>query len=396
MNHMKRAILNKSRSNYENKLKFWNEYRATLGSNDPGKYLERLKGRENRVARILHFHHWMYENKGQRRDSITITNTAIRDSIRSQGKYKYDWLTDVRIEESTKKSCAMSNEELRIHKLKQKENTKLPYPLESLQGAREKYWVNSPPGSAGLSQRVLWIALAIAVQDGKRLSNLVLPAPGAQDHTARRTDMKFWLTVAGGGKWVNTNQLKEALITASPEDFMMAVLTYPTDKTSRQTGGNAPDELHWGRSTPLESQALSDIITFLAEAYPDPSICEPTEASYLLSRYHNGKIKTPTRKDVVDGAIKDSVSTSGIDPKYFSGKSCRSGLASHANAEGVSMAEIKHRGGWAKKSSVPANYYIRSTANSRGALAIGNEDLSKNSINIAQTKIVVQGLSMKD
>jgi hypothetical protein len=56
-----------------------------------------------------------------------------------------------------------------------------------------------------------------------------------------------------------------------------------------------------------------------------------------LSRYHNGKIKTPTRKDVVDGAIKDSVSTSGIDPKYFSGKSCRSGLASHANAEGASM-----------------------------------------------------------
>ena len=81
--------------------------------------------------------------------------------------------------------------------LKQKANTKLPYPLESLQGAREKYWVNSPPGSAGLSQRVLWIALAIAVQDGKRLSNLVLPAPGAQDHTARRTDMKL-LEVASG------------------------------------------------------------------------------------------------------------------------------------------------------------------------------------------------------
>ena len=60
------------------------------------------------------------------------------------------------------------------------------------------------------------------------------------------------------------------------------------------------------------------------------------------------------------------------------------------NTEGVSMAEIKHRGGWAKKSSVPANYYIRSTANSRGALAIGNEDLSKNSINIVQTKIVIK------
>ena len=110
-----------------------------------------------------------------------------------------------------------------------------------------------------------------------------------EDHTIRRSDiaLRFQET------WYKPSQLREFLKYHHEDEIEEIVFIYETGKTSRVTGGNAPDEVFWGRKTPLESQVLSDLVVFLATALPDRY--DETRAPkilYLLTKMHNGRLKT--------------------------------------------------------------------------------------------------------
>ena len=62
----------------------------------------------------------------------------------------------------------------------------------------------------------------------------------------------------------------------------------------------------------------------------------------------------------VNGAIKKLASQFDFDPRMFSSRSLRSGLASSLNALGVSSEKRNRIGGWAAGSTVPDNHYVHS------------------------------------
>lgn len=97
------------------------------------------------------------------------------------------------------------------------------------------------------------------------------------------------------------------------------------------------------------------------------------EDDELLTRYSSsGSRKVVIRKDVRT-AIKLAVSGAGLPAKNFSTKSLRSGFGTHVAANGMGAAEMKARGGWVQKSSVPENHYVRHM-HSRGALALATSE----------------------
>ena len=381
---MKQTITKGTRKNYEAIMRRWVEYREILDPrSDPGMCLERIPDVEGKIDRILHFYSWLYQ-RGYRAGELTSHTTALRDWLRTK-RYEYDWLDDVRLIEARNKAGARSTEEQRAFSAKQRENTRLPVPLEVLPGARERYWINAMPGTGGLLDKSLWLGMAIALNDGRRLSNVMRPdGRNVEDHTIRRSDiaLRFQET------WYKPSQLREFLKHHHEDEIEEIVFIYETGKTSRATGGNAPDEVFWGRKTPLESQVLSDLVVFLATALPDGY--DETRAPkilYLLTKMHNGRLKTPTQKEIIE-ALREVVSVVGLDPDLFSGKSFRSGLATHGAAEGASRDDVRRRGGWGEKSTVNERFYERNMGTARGALAIGNPDPSMNRLNVSTVRRV--------
>jgi hypothetical protein len=381
---MKRTITKGTRKNYEAIMRRWVEYREILDPrSDPGMCLERIPDEEGKIGRILHFYSWLYQ-RGYRAGEITSHTTALRDWLRIK-RYKYDWLDDMRLIEARNKAGARTTEEQRVVHAKQRENTKLPVPLEVYPRAREKYWSNAMMGTGGLLDKALWLGMAIAVNDGRRLSNVMRPdGKNAEDHTIRRSDIALRYKET----WYKPSQLREFLKHHHEDEIEEIVFIYETGKTSRVMGGNAPDEVFWGRDTPLESQVLSDLVVFLATALPEGyDEARAPKTLYLLTRMHRNKLKTPTQKEIIE-ALRNVVAEFGLDPDLFSGKSFRSGLATHGAAEGASKADIRRRGGWGEKSTVNERFYERNMGTARGALAIGNPDPSGNRLNVTTLRRV--------
>ena len=401
--HMSRAVLKGSKASYNSELKnSWAPYRASLVARDPGEFLERVPSIEDKCQRVLAFHDWMYDHKAFRPNRVSKVMSALRDSIRGKGM-SVEWLADQRLVDSKNKSCAMSTEETRVH-LKEKEaRVKLGLPLEVVEEVRRRCVEGALPGSAGLDSRACSLAISMGVNDVRRMSNLVLPdGPKAEDHAARYGDFKFKVETSGLWSegldeidaWISGEDVSRVVgqtCGRDPSVVSRLVGSYPSDKTSRSRGGNAPMEHFWGRDTPMEGQLVTDLVLFLCDALP---VGQAKPETKLLTRLHNGRLKVVTRKEAVK-ALQDAAEGLGLDRSRFSAKSLRLAGASHGLAEGVPTEAINAMGDWAPNSNVATNFYSRRTKKVKGVLALGNADPTLNTINLEYTKDVIQRLARK-
>jgi hypothetical protein len=193
--HMGRAVLPGSKRSYNSQLNHWQQYRQGVRVDsglNVGAALEHVEGNEAKVRRILLFHAWLYETKGFRSGRVGKIMSALRDAVRSKG-LPIDWLSDVRLVDSKTKSCA---------NLKAKEaRVKVGVPLDLLHVVRQRCITGGPKGSAGLDKRARAIGILAGVNDTRRISNLVLPAPKDEDHSWRYEDAKF--KVVSDGRQAN-------------------------------------------------------------------------------------------------------------------------------------------------------------------------------------------------
>jgi hypothetical protein len=401
--HMNRAVLEGSKRNYDSELKNWDSYRLFLldrGGSDVGRVLENVRATEAKIQRVLAFHAWLYEDKGFRSDRVGKITSALRDAIRTEG-LPFDWIGNARIVDSKAKSCARSAEETRAFFKERQDRVKLAIPLDLLLVLFSRCVEQAPEGSAGLDKRARYIALAAGVQDVRRVSNLILPGPKEQDHAARYADASFRIETNGRwadgereiNEWVSALGLAAVVMGLCGGDVDVvteAVLTYPTDKTTRSRGANAPADHFWGRSTTLESQLLSELVRFICDAMPAGMAKSETK---LLTRFHNGKLKTVTKRELVT-ELKDAAESQGLDPSRFSAKSLRLAGPTHGAAEGVPAEVTNEQGGWSQNSNTAKMFYCRTTKQVRGMLAVGNADPSKNAVNIESTRDVIQRMSV--
>ena len=401
--HMGRAVLPSSKRNYTSELKCWDSYRQHVLDNngsDVGRALENVPLVEAKIQRVLAFHAWLYEVKGFRSDRVGKITAALRDAIRTEGM-PFDWISDARIVDSKVKSCARNTEETRLFFQERQDRVKLAVPLELLVVLFDRCVKQAPAGSAGLDKRARYIAVAAGVHDVRRVSNLILPGPRDVDHAARYEDAMFKIETNGCkpngereiNEWVSALGLAAVVRGMCGGDVNVvteAVIAYPTDKTSRARGANAPAEHFWGRSTPLESQLLSELVRFICDALPAGLAQKDTK---LLTRFHNGKLKTITKKELVQ-ELQDAAESKGLDRSRFSAKSLRLTGPTHGGAEGVPAEVTNEQGGWSQTSGTAGKFYCRKTKLVRGMLAVGNVDPAKNNVNIESTRDTIQRLSV--
>ena len=401
--HMGRAVLPCSKRSYNSQLNHWEQYRQGVRVDrglDVGAALEHVEGNEAKVRRILLFHAWLYETKGFRSERVGKIMSALRDAVRSKG-LPIDWLSDVRLVDSKTKSCAMSTEETRVDLKAKEARVKVGVPLDLLHVVRQRCITGAPKGSAGLDKRARAIGILAGVNDTRRISNLVLPGPKDEDHSWRYEDAKFKVVSDGRqangvpeiSEWVPAIRLAHVVMILCNGDAGVvteAIIAYPTDKTSRTRGPNAPADHFWGRGTTLEDLALSDLVSFICDALPVGMAKLDTK---LLTRFHDGRMKTVTKKEIVK-ELQDAAEAAGLDRSRFSAKSLRLAGPSHGGAEGVPAEVVNAQGGWSQKSKTAERHYCRKTKKVRGILAIGNPDTSLNEITIESTKDLIQRLSV--
>ena len=401
---MGRAVLPSSKRNYISELKHWDNYRLQVidsNGSDVGRALENVRAVEAKIQRVLAFHAWLYEVKGFRSDRVGKITAALRDAIRAEGM-PFEWISDARIVDSKAKSCARSTAETRAFFQERRERVKLAIPLELLGVMFERCVKQAPAGSAGLDKRARYIAVAAGVHDVRRVSNLILPGPKDEDHAARYEDAMF--RIETNGRWVDgEREISEWVPALGLAVVVMgqcggdvdvvteAVIAYPTDKTTRSRGANAPAEHFWGRSTPIESQLLSELLVrFICDALPAGMAQKETK---LLTRFHNGKLKTITKKELVT-ELQDAAESKGLDRSRFSAKSLRLTGPTHGGAEGVPAEVTNEQGGWSQTSGTAGRFYCRKTKLVRGMLAVGDVDPAKNAVNIESTRDTIQRLSV--
>ena len=402
--HMNRAVLENSKRNYNSELKNWDSYRLHMldcsGGSDVGRALENVRGVEAKIQRVLAFHAWLYEVKGFRSDRVGKITAALRDAIRTES-LPFDWISNSRIVDSKAKSCARSSAETRAFFKERQDRVKLAIPLELLAVVFQRCVEQGPVGSAGLDKRARYIALAAGVNDVRRVSSLIQPGPGEQDHAAKYEDASFKIETNGRwadgereiNEWVSALGLAavvRGLCGGDVDVVTEAVIAYPTDKTTRSRGANAPAEHFWGRSTPLESQLLSELVRFICDALPAGVAQKETK---LLTRFHNGRLKTLTKKELVK-ELQDAAESQGLEPTRFSAKSMRLTGPTHGGAEGVPAEVTNEQGGWSQTSGTAGKFYCRKTKLVRGMLAVGDVDPAKNAVNLESTRDVIQRMSV--
>ena len=92
--------------------------------------------------------------------------------------------------------------------------------------------------------------------------------------------------------------------------------------------------------------------------------------------------------------LQNAAESQGLDRERFSAKSLRLTGPTHGRAEGVSAEVTNEQGGWSQKSKTADKFYCRKTKQVRGMLAVGNDDPSKNTVNIESTRDIIQRMSV--
>ena len=313
-----------------------------------------------KIYRIILFMNDLYD-KGFRKPAIDKILTAMSSVFLKAGRSNSIFSNTLVIQ--AKKGTMGSNEEIRRTNRAKIEVPTLPLSGDMIQESRKMFWDQKGWSRTDMDSRVMWIILGIGFNFGWRVSQMTL-APKKKngvlkgnDHCVRTGDLKFSvqankskseLVIIQGGKELR-QYLKHDLVKNLKKvkfcEFSLLSGKMVKSKTY------VLDKKKISRDTVIEATILEDLCMWIVYA-------EPKEADEFTCRYDNKNNRKVVTAAGVNAAIKQLAVKFDFDPRMFSSRSLRSGLASSLNALGVSTVKRNRIGGWAAGSTVPDNHYV--------------------------------------
>jgi len=364
------SVKKRTHKEYHRKLELLNSYRLTLSEEvDPGEYFQWCNSEEHKAQELVLFIRHLYTSEGKRESEVTSVLSGISYCVDLAG-YDSAFLHSKAARRAVK-ACCRSSAESREHNSKRLSRDKDPVTGNILGCVRDQCWKGrSWNTKADLDSRGKWLAVALGYDLGSRIGNVTKKDGNtAEDHCIRSIDVSLEVINEHGAKVIFQGSESLRLEAAKglydqKLDVRRGWLTLVSSKTVRSLKTQLLPKV-LGRRTPAESQLLDDLVEWM--------ICSGTKnGDELLTRYdEQGSRRSITRRDATT-ALKNGAAAVGLDPKRYSSKSLRGGLATAAAEAGMPKEELNARGGWTPGSKVPSLYYTSHSAGShdRGGMAI--------------------------
>jgi hypothetical protein len=373
---------------YERGWTLWRRWLRSLDANRrPDEYLELVQDDEDKARLVLLFAMSLYAEKAWRGRQITRLFAHIAHFIRIRFVpitfFKHPIVGAARL------AVRHSPAEMRVHLTAKSKAALAPMCLEMLDYAREVLWVQQSRVSAqGLDARAAYVAMALLVDTGKRVSSVTGPTfrKGVlvADHGIIWSDVEVLTTrTEGEGTTLRAGgrSLRQYL-GSQPEPTVEGQRRYPgvsgftikffTEKVRVPEDRAQVDAIPFGRTNERENQFLEDIMDW-ARLSGDVE-----EGDYVCTRIHPdprpGVLagRRLLRRADVASAVKMSADAVGLDPAKFSTSSARKCFATFTTANGMLADERNRRAGWVQGSRTVDDHYNKLVHN-RGVFALGGE-----------------------
>jgi hypothetical protein len=345
-------------------------------------FMDDVVGDFNRALYVLAFGKYLYEARGWRGRQVTRNFTHLRHHFFAA--VRDTKFLDHPLVGKARDAVQMDHEERIVDIQRRVDSAILPltYPLLDL--AKEQFWTSSPwDTDKGRLRKATYLAGSMLMDTGNRVSNATGPTTDKllgiiADHGVKTAQLEivvykpvskttFSLHGAPGvrGYLLNPNATAGATVELRYPNVLSMTITFLTQKVVKDDEG-PPEPLFYARRQPRESRYMDDVMDWLL--FND----KLRKEDYLFTTYQRSpKPNAPTdkrllqRRDVAT-MVKTVAAAMGFDPKRFSTSSARRFAAS---SKGLSMAEIKARGGWNPNSTVTERHYRRD-GQGRGVFAV--------------------------
>ena len=369
-NFLSGSVKKRTHKEYHRKLELFNSYRLTLSEDvDPGEYFQLCASEEQRTQELILFVRHLYTFEGKRESEVTSILSGISYCVDLAG-YDSTFLHSKAARRAVK-ACSRSSAESRDYNSKRLLRDKDPVTGTILGSVRDQCWKGrSWSTKADLDARGKWLAIALGYDMGSRIGNVTRKDGNtAEDHCIRSMDVSVEIVNKYGAKVViqGSESLRLEIAKGRADqklDVRRGWLTLVSSKTVRSLKTQLQPKV-LERRTPAESQLLDDLVEWMIRS-------GTKDTDELLTRYdEQGSRRSITRNDATT-ALKKGAAAVGLDPKRYSSKSLRGGLATAAAEAGMPKDELNARGGWTPGSKVPSLYYTSQSAgsNDRGGMAI--------------------------
>jgi hypothetical protein len=292
-------------------------------------------------------------------------------------------LVDVRFFSSdlvtrTRRAARPTPQEAAALESERRRKQSLPASLDLIWPVREEFWTGESWLCPGLDRRAVWLAIAIGLDSGCRMSNLAQGHSNRTNHVIKAEAVVVVYMVdqdpnprrAIGGEVFR--RVASELVNF-PACITKVEYHYTTGKIDMPTAWHT-----LGRRTVQESTLLEDLVTYLV-------VSRVQGSDELFTRYpgpldkRNCARKVLTQRQVKAG-LDWAAERAGLPRGSIKLSGVRRGNAETSRAAGVSHEELVH-GRWCVSSSVPYEHYLSRPGEcdgsgqpvSRGAWSLGDQ-----------------------
>jgi hypothetical protein len=357
--YLARSITQGTTKSYERSWKVWVEFIQTKfeGLMDP---LLNSCLPDQKPHVIVSFMSMLYE-KGMRGTKISKYVLGIKQSmiLRAQPVDAFDSV----IVRQAVKSGRYTNTEIKATVATLMDNHQLPFTLDMLDILESTHWTCGQNKwiNHECDKKAIYLAVAIAFDTGRRISNLTHPEKGREDHCIQWSNVH--LSLIPCGRILNAGPEFKQYFNRSQYSLSnvdSVRLHFTTQKQSHIQSIVSVQPIIINRLCSRSSSLVDKIIQWSLVNTND-------EREEFLTRYIGGKARKLTRRDVVD-AMKDVARSCNIDPTRISSHSIRRGYATDLALNDCTNGSSLIRAGWVGHSQVPTlNYAV--TPNSHGGLS---------------------------
>ena len=340
----------------------WNKWINFLGTipatRRPDEYMEKEKGREEKVRWLVLFVAYLYDVigiRGSKKVSQVLSALRLFWHSKMLGSDFFDDSALTAAKKGGRHTLAEAKNEVERREATQK----LPAFLEMVLAMRRELWEETDYGAEGLYKKAIWLAAAFSFDMGLRPSNVrKKDGPKREDHCILARHIAF--RVRSGSEELSMTggeSIRSFLVTNFADNVkkVMGVdVLVPTTKTHNRSSTPLRRK-SIGRGNVLEERMLEDLCEFqvISGVREDDAFC----TRYAVSPSGVIKSKTVTSKDL-NKAVKRACEVFDLPSTNFSSKSLRSGFASHMTSCGISREDMMVRAGWSHKSRIPEQHYI--------------------------------------
>ena len=333
---------------YERSWAMWVGFLADWRKTDDVA-LKKLETPTEKAKVVLLFVVYLYTVCGRREEKVTEVLSAVRHFLVTVHQQDVGFLS-LEIMRKAKQSCKRSTDEVRDHQDAKEGNAIIPLCREIVVALREKLWVKTDWGHAGVLRKALWITIGLGTDQGCRPSNLVQKdGPKANDHTLRNSRVIFLLR--GGG-----------VATAGPAMKGMdleRVLGVNIKLSTHKAGVDSSAGVRVGDGAgPHLAADMAEWAVYWADrdlAQDDDHFCRLWRMT-RAKKNPTMKGKTVTAKELRT-AIKEGCGDFGLPTEVFGPRSMRKAMATDDRLRGADPAETNRKGRWSGKANTAGKYY---------------------------------------